>query len=128
MEGTAERMAAYLQETYETPPERLWDRYPNYMVFRRPRSRKWYAIVMTVPRPRLGLEGEGDAVLLNVKCGPLMTGTLLSQPGFLPAYHMNKTAWVSVLLDGTVPDSEIFPLIELSWRAAAPKGGRPSKG
>jgi len=127
MEGTAERITAYLQTAYGTEPEHLWARYPGYMVFRHPLIRKWYAAVMNVPRNRLGLEGEGDAVLLNVKCSPLMTGTLLSQPGFLRAYHMSKTAWVSVLLDGTVPEEQLFPLIGMSWRAAAPKGKRASK-
>ena len=50
-----------------------------------------------------------------------MTGSLLSQKGFLPAYHMNKNYWISILLNDSVPDSEILPLLELSYDSVAPK-------
>ena len=62
--------------------------------------------------------------VMNVKCGAIMTGSLLSQKGFLPAYHMNKNYWVSILLNDSVPDSEIIPLLELSYDSVAPKRKR----
>ena len=43
------------------------------------------------------------------------------QPGFLPAYHMNKQNWISIILDGSVPDDKIFPLLGLSYDSVAPK-------
>ena len=116
-----ERITKYLQDAYETEPENLWARYPTYSVFRHPLSRKWYAIIMDVPKSRLGLEGDGPVVVLDVKCSPLMVGALLSEEGFLPAYHMNKNSWISILLDGSVPDEKIIPLLELSYDSAVPK-------
>jgi len=50
-----------------------------------------------------------------------MVGSLLAQDGFFPAYHMSKGTWVSVILDGTVPDEQIFPLLELSYDSVVPK-------
>ena len=50
-----------------------------------------------------------------------MIGSLLSTKGFLPAYHMNKNHWVSIVLDGSVPDDQITPLLELSYDIVAPK-------
>ena len=76
---------------------------------------------MDIPRNRLGLEGDGDVEIMDVKCGPLMVGSLLTQDGFLPAYHMSKSSWISVLLDETVPDEQIYPLLELSYDSVAPK-------
>ena len=61
---------------------------------------------------------------MNVKCGAIMAGSLLSQKGFLPAYHMNKNYWVSILLDGSLPDEQIAPLLELSYNSVAPKRKR----
>ncbi len=58
---------------------------------------------------------------MDVKCDPLMVGSLLAQDGCLPAYHMSKDAWISILLDGTVPDDQIFPLLELSYDSVAPR-------
>lgn len=111
----------YAQDRYGTEPEYLWAKYPNYAVFRQPASRKWFAAVMDIPRNRLGLAGEGIVDVMDVKCGPLMVGSLLTQDGFLSAYHMSKSSWISILLDETLSDEEIFPLLELSYDSVAPK-------
>ena len=116
-----ERMMNYIQDRYAVEPEHLWARYPNYAVFRQPASRKWFAIIMDVARKSLDLEGEGTAEVMDVKCGQALVGVLLAQEGFRPAYHMSKSSWISILLDETVPDEQIFPLIELSYDSVAPK-------
>jgi len=36
-------------------------------------------------------------------------------PSVLPAYHMNKLHWNSVILDGTVPEDELTAMIEHSY-------------
>lgn len=90
-------------------------------MFRHSASKKWYAIIMDVPSCRLGLAGEALVDVMNVKCSTIMIGSLLSTKGFLPAYHMNKNHWISILLDGSVPDDQIFPLLELSYDSVAPK-------
>ena len=41
--------------------------------------------------------------------------------GIFPAYHMNKTHWVTVLLDGTLPEPELFWLLEESYSLSMPK-------
>ena len=120
-----QRIMEYIQDRYAVEPEYLWARYPNYAVFRQPASRKWFAAIMDVARKSLDLEGEGTADVMDVKCGPVMVGSLLAQDGFRPAYHMSKSSWISVLLDETIPDEQIFPLIELSYNSVAPKGKKP---
>ncbi len=116
-----ERIAQYIQDRYSVEPEYLWARYPNYAVFRQPASGKWFAIVADIPRNRLELEGDGLVDVIDVKCGPIMVGSLLAQEGYCPAYHMNKGTWIAVILDGTVPDENIYPLLELSYDSVAPK-------
>ena len=37
---------------------------------------------------------------------------------------MNKDHWISILLDGSVPDDQILPLLEWSYYSAAPKPRR----
>lgn len=116
-----ERIIEHIRDRYAAEPEHLWARYPNYAVFRQPTSRKWFAIIMDVARKSIDLEGEGTADVMDVKCGQALVGSLLAQEGFRPAYHMSKSSWISVLLDETVPDEQIFPLIELSYDSVAPK-------
>ena len=116
-----ERIMRYMQDTYGTEAEFLWADSPDSAVFRHPASRKWYAIIMGVLPERLGLSGEQVLYVMNVKCSTIMIGSLLSTKGFLPAYHMNKNHWISIVLDNSVPDDQITPLLELSYDSVAPK-------
>lgn len=116
-----ERIIQHIQDRYAAEPEHLWARYPNYAVFRQSASRKWFAAVMDVAKKSIDLPGDGTADVMDLKCDPVLVGSLLARDGFLPAYHMSKSSWISVLLDETVPDEQIYPLLELSYDSVAPK-------
>jgi len=120
-ESQRERITQYILDTYGTEAEYLWSDSPGNAVFRHPASKKWYAALMRVLPEKLGFTGEDALDVMDVKCSTIMIGSLLSTKGFLPAYHMNKNHWISILLDGSVPDEEIFPLLELSYDSVAPK-------
>lgn len=112
-----QELQRYISEVYSTVPEFPWIRYPNYAVFRHQSNQKWFAAILAVPRAKLGLQGEGILEIVNLKCDPVLVGSLRSEPGFFPAYHMNKENWISVALDGSVPDSKIKMLLDLSYDA-----------
>ena len=61
-------------------------------------------------------------IWINLKAEP-MTGEFWRNvfPAVVPAYHMNKEHWISVILDGTMTDEEIIPLIEDSFFLTLPK-------
>ena len=112
----------FIKTEYDTPQEHLWMSYPDYIVFRNSINNKWFAVVMDVERQKLGLEGNGKVDVLNVKCVPILIGSLRLSKGYLPAYHMSKDKWISVLLDGTVADNEIKDLIHLSYELICGNG------
>lgn len=105
----------YVLKKYKTEPEYPWMSFPEYAVLRHSGNKKWYGIIMNVPREKLGLSGENIVDILDIKCDPLLIGSLVLEKGFLPAYHMNKGNWITVLLDGTVPAEDIFPLLDMSY-------------
>ena len=109
------RIIAYAKSRYGTKPEYLWSSSPDAAVLRCGSNDKWYGIIMKADGSRLGLEKGVHYDILNVKCSPLMTGSLLGLKGVLPAYHMNKNSWVSVLLDGTVEEEQITGLLDMSY-------------
>ena len=116
-----ERITQYIQDTYGTQAEYLWADSPGNAIFRHPASKKWYAALMRVLPEKLGL-AEGDALdVMDIRCSTIMIGSLLSTKGFLPAYHMNKNHWISIILDNSVSDDQITPLLELSYDSVAPK-------
>lgn len=102
-------------EQYHTELEHLWAKSPEHGVLRHKENRKWYALIMNIPRDRLGLDGKEPVDVLNLKADPVMAGSFLSEEGIFPAYHMNKGHWISVLLDGTVPVNTIKLLLDTSF-------------
>lgn len=114
-----EEVLRYAKERYGTEPEALWARFPDYAVLRRRESGKWYAVIMDVPRKKLGLDGDGRVDILDLKCDPLLVGSLREEKGVLPAYHMNKDRWIALLLDGSVPRDQVLGLLDLSYGITA---------
>lgn len=103
----------YIVKKYNARPEYLWKRYPNFCVFRHNDNQKWFGIIMTVSRNTLKIKGDGDIDIINVKTEN--SEFLRGVNGILPAYHMNKQKWITVLLDGTIPLKNVQKLIEMSF-------------
>ena len=110
---TKEELIRTVAERFSAEPEYPWA--DENFIFRHPSNRKWFAVAMRVACRRLGLEREGAADIVDVKCGPLLMDAYRRQPGILPGYHMNKDHWISILLDGSADDALIRELFELSY-------------
>ena len=108
-------IVTYAETTYHTKPEHLWANFPNHEVLRQTHNKKWYAMILNVPKSKVGVAGEDMMDILNVKCNPDMVALLHGQKGFAPAYHMNKTHWITILLDGSLSDDIIYNLIDASY-------------
>lgn len=63
---------------------------------------------------------DSGQVDLNVKRGPLLTGSFREEPGIYPAYHMNKAGRLSAAPDGGVSE-ETAKLLGMSYDLTAPK-------
>jgi Uncharacterized protein conserved in bacteria len=58
---------------------------------------------------------EGD-LSVNLKCDPALAIELREKySSVIPGYHMNKKHWNTVMLDGSIPDSEVFKWIDHSY-------------
>lgn len=114
---------AFAAEQYHTSPEYLWRRSPESAVLRHENG-KWYGLIMPVSREKLGLPEDGICDILNVKCDPLMLGSVLLQKGFFPGYHMNRNSWISILLDGSVPRERVISALQMSYALIAGTSGK----
>lgn len=111
----------FINENYNAESDYPWLKYPNYEVFRHSNNRKWFALIMDIPKNKLGLPGTDIIDVVNFKCDPLLIGSLLKEAGFFPAYHMNKGSWITVALDKSVNDDTIKMLLDMSYDATALK-------
>jgi len=86
---------------------------------------KWFGLAIKAPDSYFTQNGADipeNREILNVKCPPDLKVFLSSQyKGVLPAYHMNKTHWITVVLQSGVPKEDVFKLLELSYDLATNK-------
>lgn len=110
-----EEIEKYIAEAYDTEAEHPWSKYPDNTVFRHSSNRKWFALVMNVPKEKLGLPGNDTIDIINLKCDTLLLGSFLNEKGIFPAYHMNKAHWISAALDGTIEEEKLKMLLDMSY-------------
>jgi len=101
----------YALKHFKSETEYLWSKLPGYAVLRHHDGNKWFGIVMNVSGTTLGLQTDEEVDVLEVKARPEHIGSLRKKEGILPAYHMNKEHWVSVLLSGPLSAEEIYALL-----------------
>lgn len=112
--ATRAEILAYVKNAFQTEPDYPWRRFPEYAVLRHAGSGKWYGVIMNLPKARLGLEGAGNIDVINLKSAHVLDILVNSASGALPAYHMNRKHWITLVLDGGFPDDELFDLIHES--------------
>ena len=118
------KLVRYIRKKYGVEPEKPWRQYPEFMTFKEEYSGKWFALMMTVPRKNLGMKGEGEIRVVNVKSDTDIIMMLAGTPGYMPGYHMSKRHWLTVLLDGTVPFDQVKDRLDESYARIADSPAR----
>ncbi len=122
-----QQVLEYAKKEFDAEPDYTFGNLPSYYVLRHKRSGKWFAVFMDVSAEKLpvsknskyglrdGKNGGRRVNIVELKCNPIISNSLMEQPGYLPAYHMKRKNWITVLLDGTVDAEEIYPLLSISY-------------
>ena len=115
------KVADYIREKFSDEPEFLWEKYPNFAVFRRKDNRKWYAVIMNLPKNKLGLDGADEIEILNLRVKPEELDKIFDGEKYFRGYHMNKKSWLTIRLDDTLSFEEISARLEKSYQLAKQK-------
>lgn len=79
---------------------------PNWCVMRHKSTKKTFALIYE----------KDNNIWINVKCDPEWRDIWRNAfASVVPAYHMNKTHWNSIILDGSVPEQDIRRMIAESY-------------
>jgi predicted DNA-binding protein (MmcQ/YjbR family) len=91
---------------------------PNWCVIRHQDSRKVFAWIFN----------KDGLVWVNVKCDPQWRDVWRQAfASVIPAYHLNKEHWNSIILDGSVPQADVKRMICESYDLTAGKKKRGGK-
>ena len=115
------KVADYIREKFSDEPEFLWEKYPDFAVFRRKDNRKWYAVIMNLPKNKLGLDGADEIEILNLRVKPEELDKIFDGEKYFRGYHMNKKSWLTIRLDDTLTFEEISARLEKSYQLAKQK-------
>ncbi len=108
---------AYIEIQYGVKAEYPFEMDNETAVFRQKSNRKWFVIIMRVSKRRLHIDSDEEIDIMNVKCDPILIGSFLLDTGFYPAYHMNKTHWITVSPDAD--EDKVKMLIDMSFSLTA---------
>lgn len=101
-----EKIINYIKEKYDANPEYLWEDTPDAAIFRHKNNRRWFALVMKVK----------DEEYVNVKTNPDYSDLLRNTYDYIiPAYHMNKEHWNTVVISKKVNETLLYELIDQSY-------------
>ena len=115
------QLEKHIAKTYDVYPDYPWEDHPDFAVFRHKDNKKWFALVMNISKEKLGLQSNDCIDVVNLKCDPIIAGSLRMEQGFFSAYHMNKTNWITASLNGDIPNEKLIALVDMSFAATEDK-------
>ena len=72
----------------------MWERCPSF------------AVIIEIPKSKIGFNSDELINVVNLKCDPLLIGSLLIDEGIHKGYHMNKNYCITIQLNGSVDEKK----------------------
>ncbi|MCY7008011.1 MmcQ/YjbR family DNA-binding protein [Fusobacterium simiae] len=108
----------YAKNKYGDELEFLWEKLPNNAVLRRKSTNKWYIVILTISKKKLGIDDDEIIEVINLHNTAEEVERSIDYKKYFLAYHMNKKYWYTICLDGTVELEEIYKKIDISYELA----------
>lgn len=97
----------YIAEGYSTQGENPWAQSPTNTVFRHRHNRKWFAILMDIPREKLGLTYLWNCHVVPPLCfykSIIVRAPLRRQTQWLPPTHRKPTRVFEISCESLLPE------------------------
>lgn len=114
----AKHIISYVEAAHQNQLEFLWKKFSDNAVYRRHDNQKWYAVMLKVPKNKLGFDQNEAVEIIDLRGLPDEIEQLIDGKHYFPGYHMNKKHWYTICLDGSVSLDEICERIEKSYALA----------
>lgn len=108
----------YVNDAYHDKPEFLWKKTPNNAIVRRKDTKKWYAVILTISKAKLGFDTNEIVEIIDLRGSPDEIARLIDGQHYLLGYHMNKKHWYTMCLDHSISTEEICNRIDKSYLLA----------
>lgn len=110
------RIISFMASKYDANAEFLWEKHPNYAVFRRQNNGKWFAIIMTIDGKKINPSLDKLVEIIDLKGTAEHVASLVDDQTYYKGYHMNKKYWYTIVLNDSISNRELFDRIETSFQ------------
>lgn len=114
----AQKLIQYVSDAYGDELEFLWEKFSDNAIWRRKDNQKWYGILLTVAKNKLGLPSDERVEIIDLRAAAEDIDNLVDNEKFFRGYHMNKKHWITICLDGSVPLNVIQRMLDISYGLA----------
>lgn len=111
----SQEIISYVSKTYGDTLEFLWKKFDDNAILRRKDNQKWYAVLMTISKRKLGIDSDQAAEIIDLRIQPEQINSLIDYQNYFPGWHMNKKHWYTIILDDSVSTEEICKRIDASY-------------
>ena len=105
----------YVRKKYNDELEFLWEKYDDNAIWRNKENDKWYGLVLTIKKEKLGIKSDKVIEILDLRYQKDDIEKIVDNKNVFPGYHMNKKSWITVKLDNSIKNEEIYKLIDNSY-------------
>lgn len=109
----------YLENKYDDNLEYLWEKFPDNAIVRRKDNKKWYAVILTINKQKLGFKENEKTEILDLRADD--TEIIVNDKTIFRGYHMNKKHWITIVLNESVSIDFIKERIDKSYNLAKKK-------
>ena len=106
----------YIKKKYDDELEFLWEKFDDNAIWRNKQNNKWYALLLTVSKNKLGIESGDIIEIIDLRYQKEKIEEIIDNKNIFPGYHMNKKSWITIKLDNSVDTKQIYKLIDNSYK------------
>jgi predicted DNA-binding protein (MmcQ/YjbR family) len=113
----ARRINEFVQKKYGAVAEYLWEKYPEFSIYRNPYNKKWYLLNSSVSLNKIDSHSDSAQTveIINIRIDNGHLEELLRIEGIYRAYHMNKKNWVTITMNDVLDDETVEKLVMESY-------------
>lgn len=109
----------YVIKKYDDELEYLWEKFPDNAIVRRKDNKKWYVVILTINKQKLGFEEDERVEIIDLRTEDI--DNIVDEKTIFRGYHMNKKHWITIVLDESLSTNFIRKRIDESYELAKKK-------
>ena len=121
-----QELIKYISQKYNDNLEFLWKKYDNNAIWRNKKNNKWYGVLMTISEEKLGISSQKTIEVVDLKYYKDRVDEVIDNISIFSGYHMNKRSWITIKLDNSLDNTNLYKLVDTSYSLSIGNSSRQS--